>query len=405
MFKRSVDRMSIINILHFVNNGLSGTLPLFLPFIAEELHINFVDVGIIGGAYRLSLLGSLVCLSFFAGSCGISLLFRAALIYLIGYFVLFCSYNFSSVLMAFIIAGLGFGVFHTVSYTLICIWCPSSGRGAALGNFSAIGESGRIVFSSVVAYLIVVYDWKFTAFTYLLVAALIVSIAYYFFNSLLCTSNGVVIRRQGGFRGKGFSIFHPKIIFVIVAAGFDAAANSALIFYLPFILLHKGIEASYLGLISAGFFFGNLLGKIVFGRLVDKYQVEYVFMFCETLMLLLAVLLICLNNFVGIVMVSILLGTVSRGTAPVNASMLAESVRGDDELEVMFGIRGIVSQLLSSLTFPALGLLSERYGLYASMWGILLFVMLAIITIGVKLIWDWRCPRKQQLSLTGLRRA
>ena len=110
------------------------------------------------------------------------------------------------------------------------------------------------------------------------------------------------------------------------ASVIDAFANSSLFIFIPFLLAFRGIEASFIGFFTAVFFVGNLLGKIVLGRLSDRMGKEWLFICCEVGIFISLVLLAFIQGRLAIAVLALFLGFLTKGTVPITSTMIAESV-------------------------------------------------------------------------------
>ena len=105
-------------ILHFLNDGVRSTFVILLPFIAKDLSLNLSNVGFLGSAQPL--FASILALpaGFIASKLGGShFLIFLLILYSLGALTAFFSFNLLLVIIAFSTAALGFGMFHTVSFS------------------------------------------------------------------------------------------------------------------------------------------------------------------------------------------------------------------------------------------------------------------------------------------------
>lgn len=150
--------------------------------------------------------------------------------------------------------------------------------------------------------------------------------------------------------------------------GIDAFASGSLFIFLPFFLLKKGISADVLGMFAAIFFIGSFLGKAVLGRFVDTFGNKKVFILSELCMAVLIVLLTQLNSFVLIMVVAVILGGFTKGTAPVSATMLSDVVDTEGHADKAFGISGVLQGIAISISPILLGIISDKFSILAAFY-------------------------------------
>jgi len=161
------DDLTILNILHIFNDGFIVSLPLLLPFIKNELNFNLTQVGLLGSV--LNLLG--VFLAIPAGIIaskygGLKSLTWAVVFYSAGFAITSISPNFWFIALAFIIAGSGFGLFHPIAFATVANLSSKTNRGKAMGNFTAIGDLGRVGISSGITIFATYLGWRLTSGIY-----------------------------------------------------------------------------------------------------------------------------------------------------------------------------------------------------------------------------------------------
>lgn len=367
--------------LHILNDGFIVSLPLLLPFIAKSIDLNLAEVGILGTF--LNFLGVFLALpaGYLASKIGgLKVLVVAVLFYSLGFFGTYFSTSIFTLYLSFFVAGLGFGLFHPISFALVSRWSEKSNRGRLMGNFTAIGDLGRIAFASVITFLITLIGWQLTSLSYGLIAASIFIYLYWTF--FLKRHKEIESEPQKQVFNKVALVDFLKnkqFVLTSISSAIDTLASSALFIFLPFLLIERGVESSILGSFTAAFFVGNMLGKTVLGRLVDKFGNTRVFVTAELLMAVFIVLLAHTPSLILIVILSIILGAFTKGTAPVIQTMIAESVEEQGDFEKAFGVKELISGTASSAAPVLLGLVSYKFGIVNAFNLSAFFAVLAVI--------------------------
>ncbi len=146
-----------INTLHIMNDGFRASLMLFLPFIAKDLMISMTKVGLLGTAMNmLEIVLAIPAAAIAAKVGGLRLLIVTILFYTLGFFLTSISTSYLLVIVAFIVAGVSFGMFHPVAFSVVSTMFAKDERGRQLGNFTALGDLGRVGIASVVTFIITI---------------------------------------------------------------------------------------------------------------------------------------------------------------------------------------------------------------------------------------------------------
>lgn len=327
----------------------------------------------------------------FAGLCTIFFSHHLGLFNTLGIIILlnsigFLTNAFSSSLyltgFCFIIATAGFGVFHNVAFSYITATSERQSLGKAMGDFTAIGDIGRIPLASLAGFLaaISIFEipgWRVVCFAYGIGALLF---AGYIWRSFRSEIPGLVADNPPAATPKkvfpSFSILRRRqYLLPISASVLDAFGGNQIFVFLPFLLFAKGIDLKVIGGFALAFTIGCFIGKTLLGRLVDKFGARKVFLISEFILAILLVILIFGDNIFVVVGVSLLLGAVTKGTVPVIQTIIVEPSGNKDEHVGIFSIntfsRGIAN-MISPLVF---GFIASAIGIN---WA---FVIMAIISV------------------------
>lgn len=253
--------------------------------------------------------------------------------------------------------------------------------GRIVGDFTAIGEFGRICLSGFVSFIAFSIGWQKTSFIYVIISAilLIVFLFSHFKNDQINNEEDSKTNNQKQINFIEI-IKNKKFILVLLINFFDNLASSALFIFLPFLLIYKGISPSVLGAFTSAFFVGNLIGKMGLGRLTDKYKNTKVFIYAELLMILFILLLAYTNSIIFIIIFSIILGSLTMGTAPIRTTMVAETNEHHGVYEKVFAISSFFASLASALAPIILGYVADKYGIINSFNLSAIFALFAVFS-------------------------
>lgn len=378
--KLSINHLSnvgLLNILHVLNDGFIVSLPLLLPFLQKDLQLNLTQVGFLGSV--LSLLGVFLAIptGYIASKWGgLKSLTWAVAIYSFGFIATSISPSYWFVVVAFLIAGAGFGIFHPIAFASLANWTTKTGRGKAMGNFTAIGDLGRVGISAGITALASFVGWRLTSGLYGAVALGIFSFLILF--NQKDKTEITEIKRNPVSLSKFLK--HKTFLLTTLTATLDSFASSSLYVFIPFLLLSKGINPAILGTFTGFFFIGNFLGKTMLGRFVDRFGNMKVFITAELFMAINIILFILSNNWVIIIVIAVILGALTKGTVPVIQTMVAEVTEQDHAYEQVFALNALVTSIATAVAPLLFGIIADRFGIMHVFSVSAGFALLAIIS-------------------------
>lgn len=295
---------------------------------------------------------------------GLKVLVAAAFLYSLAFFATGATGTFLILLPLFIIAGIGFGVFHPIAFALIAKWTPKEKRGRAMGDFTAIGDVGRIGIAAALSFLAVAIGWQRTAMVYAVIAFIAAVFFYRYLFSKAARQKPAKKQHEPVEQLTFLQVLKNKrYVLAVMSAGFDGFASSSLFVFLPFLLLQRHVDPAFLGSFTATFFVGTFFGKALLGRFVDKLGSAKVFIVAELLMAVFIYLLAGATPLPLIITCSIVLGVFTKGTVPVLQSMVSESVEHHGNFEKAFSIESFVSSVGITLAPIVLGFTSDQFGI------------------------------------------
>jgi len=154
-----------------------------------------------------------------------------------------------------------------------------------------------------------------------------------------------------------------RFIKAIACSFIDSFASSSLFVFIPFLYMHRGASTALLGSLSGAFFVGNMLGKVVFGKITDIFESRKVFICSELIMAGLLVALSATASVPAMAVISIALGAVTKGTVPVVNTILATSIDDERLLDKAFGIASLVNGGASAAAPLLFGFITDRLGI------------------------------------------
>lgn len=374
-------------LLHFLNDGVRTTLIVLLPFVAKDLSLSLAQAGFLGASQPL--LGALLALptGYIIGRFGgIQVIFTLLLIYSLSVVGIALSFNSSMLFTLYFLAALGFGMFHTVGFALTAKNSLPENVGRNMGNFTSIGEIGRVSLPPLAVFATSLIGWRMTIGTIGIVGIVLFLISRFLSSPknahVFSEKNGNPQNHKEFLKDIVFLFSNKQAAYVTLAAIMDSLASSPIYVYLPFLLLSKGITAALLSIAMGGFFIGSLLGKTLLGLSVDKLGNRKVFIISELCMAFALIFIAQSTNYILLLFLSILLGMFTKGTSPVVQTMFSE-LANKAHYHKVFAVSELFIGLSAVLTITILGGFADRNGILLIFYATALLACMATIPIVV----------------------
>jgi predicted MFS family arabinose efflux permease len=323
---RQVQSLFSFSAFHFLDDGFSDSLYLLLPFIAAELNLSLSQVGLLKGVsssmsllqFPLSLLGERIgeLTVIVAGTFGLAG----------GFLMMSKVYTFPAILLSLIFAkGTAAGQ-HGLGSSILSKVFEVSGRRTAMGTYNFSGDMGKVCLPFLVAVMISLWDWRQAVFV-LSISGLLAGVILW---SLVRKEREVHPLPQPGEelmveRG-GWGIRNRRSFSALLTIGvIDISTRAALLTFLPFLLLQKGIPGTQVSFALTLIFAGGAVGKFVCGVFAERLGIIPMVVGTEVLT---AVGILSLIFFSPSVIWIILpfIGIVLNGTSSVLYATVAEII-------------------------------------------------------------------------------
>jgi FSR family fosmidomycin resistance protein-like MFS transporter len=363
---------------HFIDDGFTDSLYLLLPFIAAELSLNFSQVGLLKGVFSGSMALFQVPLSILGERIGELTVIAAGTFGLAGGFLLLGGvHTFLAILISLILTKATGGGQHGLSSSVLSRAFEISGRRAAMGTYNFSGDMGKVCLPFLLALMINLWGWR-QAVSVLSVLGLVAGAILWMGarekgrDSLLCSS------RQGAPTKKGdWGIRDPKSFSSLLTIGIiDITTRTALLTFLPFLLLRKGIPMAQVGFALTLLFAGGAVGKFVCGILAEWFGV--IPMVAGTEVLTSAGILSLIWSPSSLTWVTLpLVGVVLNGTSSVLYATVAEMISPSARSRG-YGLYYAITLGSGAVAPMVYGLFTDSFGLSFTLIAIALVVLLTL---------------------------
>jgi len=367
-------------LFHFLDDGFSDSIYILLPFIAAELRLSYSGIGLLRGIsygstgvfqYPLSVLGERMgeALVILLGTFGTAL----------GFLLLSKAHTFLTVLLSLLAAKTAGAGQHGLGSSVLSKVFEDSLRRAAMGTYNFSGDLGKVCVPFLLTLMINRWGWRdgllFLSLGGLGVIALTFPLVFRQKVPLPLSRS----TEEGSSRGNGWSIGweHRKRFYALLTIGIiDIAARYALLTFLPFILLQKGVPKAEFGFALTLLFVGGAVGKFVCGLLAEWVGVLPMVVGTELLTTIGILSLTVLPTF-WIWIVLPFLGIVLNGTSSVLYATVAEIIPSDSRSRG-YGIYYAVTLGMGSLSPLFFGFLTDAFGLYVTLTTTALMVLVTL---------------------------
>lgn len=358
--KMRLNKPSIsLSYLHILNDGWLASLPLLLPFIQKDLNFSFSRIGLLTSILSLASVAlAIPSASISKKYGGYKVLVFAVLLYSIAFTITGLAKSFIYIIIAFTIGSMGFGIFHPISFALIAHSSNKNELGRKMGSFTAIGDIGRIGISALVTLLVSLVSWRNTALLYSIIPIILVV-------GLIVLTKNNGLWNEKGIQSENVHGLHcnVKYILAIISSFIDSFASSSLFVFIPFLYILRGASTALLGSLSGAFFIGNMLGKIISGKITDVFGSNKIFIISELIMASLLIGLSVTESIPLMAIVSVLLGAVTKGTVPVLNTIIVNSVTDKRLIDKAFGVGSFVNGIASVIAPLLFGIITDKYGI------------------------------------------
>jgi MFS family permease len=269
---------------HFVHDGFADILYVLFPVWAGEFGLSFAQVGLLRTAYSGAMAAFQIPAGLLAERWGEARLLAAGTAATaLGFIAAGFAGGYAALLGCLLAAGLGSGVQHPLSSTLVSNAYEDGRRRVALGTYNFSGDLGKVAVPAAVAFAVPWLGWRgavlsFAAFG--LVAAVVVLLAL---TSLRIGHAPVAAEDSGRSAGSDWGIrdlrgFRALSLIQVI----DSSTRTGLLTFLPFLLIAKGSSVRAVGFALMLVFAGGAAGKFACGVLAERLGVIRTVILTET---------------------------------------------------------------------------------------------------------------------------
>lgn len=351
---------------HVLHDGFADIVYVLLPVWAAEFGLSFVQVGFLRTAYSGGMALFQIPAGLLAERLGERRLLAAGTaVTAMGFVVAGAVGGFVSLALLLLAAGLGSGVQHPLSSSLVSKAYETGARRIALGTYNFAGDLGKVAFPAGLAVAATAVGWRASTAMFGaagVAAALVISALL----RQLDAGGPEPAMDTTAERANGWGIRDRRGFLALAAIGMiDSGTRSPFLTFLPFILIAKGSTVAGVGGALAILFTGGATGKFVCGALAERMGVIRTVVLTEaaTAVGILAVVAAPLHVALPVLLP---LGIALNGTSSVLYGSVAELVMPERRTRA-YGLYYTISIGASALAPSLYGLLSDAAGVPATL--------------------------------------
>lgn len=357
-------KKKVLYLLAFLIKGWEVSLLLVLPFIQTQGKINLFQLGILAAIFSIFQIMSSLFAGHFSHTFGSKNIMIASIgFYVLAWFGIVLNVEFYFLTLIFSLGGLGSGLFVPLANSAIAQMADKN-IGKEMGDYSAFTDLGRVLLTGMTAVLTSKLGTA-SLLSYGLLAlfslALLIKIKTFDISIVNAAAKIESIKLSHLLKIKNY------VLSIFTGIG-DSFASSSLFIFIPLLLVPKGIALDSVGLLSALFFLGYAIGRMLLGRLADQYGSITILIISEVLMTVLIILLVFVNNLFLVSITLFLLGIVTRGTSPIIRGMVAKSIYQKERFDKAYSLYSfsvnssvVISRSIYGFLAATLGIASVFY--------------------------------------------
>ena len=315
---------------HFVHDGFADILYVLFPVWAREFGLSFAQVGLMRTAYSGAMASFQIPAGLLAERWGEARLLAAGTAATaLGFIAAGFAGGYIALLGCLLAAGLGSGVQHPLSSTLVSNAYEDGQRRVALGTYNFSGDLGKVAVPAAVAFAVPWLGWRGAVESFAvigLVAAFVVLLAL---TNLKVGHAPVPAKESDRSAGSDWGIrdlrgFQALSLIQVI----DSSTRTGLLTFLPYLLIAKGSSVRAVGFALMLVFAGGAAGKFACGVLAERLGVIRTVIITETATGVGILLLLALPLGPSLVLLPAL-GIALNGTSSVLYGTVADLVASD----------------------------------------------------------------------------
>ena len=315
---------------HFVHDGFADILYVLFPVWAREFGLSFAQVGLLRTVYSGAMAAIQIPAGLLAERWGEARLLAAGTAATaLGFIAAGFTGGYLALLGCLLVAGLGSGVQHPLSSTLVSNVYDAGGRRTALGTYNFSGDLGKVAVPAAVAFAVPWLGWRGAVGSYAVVGLVAAAVVLLALANLRIGHAPVPLDKADRVSGSEWGIrdvrgFQALSLIQVI----DSSTRTGFLTFLPFLLIAKGSTVRAVGFALMLVFAGGAAGKFACGVLAERLGVIRTVIVTETATGAGILLLLALPLVPALALLPAL-GIALNGTSSVLYGTVADLVESD----------------------------------------------------------------------------
>lgn len=353
---------------HGIQDGLSATLFVLLPILAQTFGLSYAEVGIV----RATKTVTATLLELPSGMLAEWFGERRLLVFGlacagVGYLLLGSADSIGMVLISLLIVGAGSAFQHALSSSVISHVFEDGGRRPALGLYNSSGDAGKLAFTGMFSLAIGVgLAWQGVITGFGLIALASGVAVLFTLRGLSVGHHRPAVDGKPKARLNKWGIRHPTGFMALsVIVFFDTAVQAGFLTFVAFLIATRGVPTNLAAVAVVLTLIGGMFGKAGCGYLAERMGVapSFVLVQCATAVGIIALLL--LPTWLAFALLPVL-GIFLQGSTSITYGSVSDFVDGDRSSRAFAVIYSVSS--LSAIVGPVVfGLVGDHFGLAMTM--------------------------------------
>jgi FSR family fosmidomycin resistance protein-like MFS transporter len=369
--------LGTVSSLHFLHDGFSEILYVFLPLWAREFGLSFAQVGIIRSAYTGGMSAFQIPAGFLAERWGERrLLAMGTALTAGGFLAAGVAGGFVSLLVVLAAAGLGSAVQHPLSSSIVSRAYEAGNRRTALGTYNFAGDVGKAGVAAAIGLAAGVVGWRAAGAAYGLIG-LAAALAIVPLLGRLGAGDAEPRAAHAAPAPRGWGIRDGRGFSALCGVGMiDNATRTGFLTFMPFVLMSKELGVGGVGLAFAMIFAGGAVGKLVCGLVADRVGVVRTVVITE--MATTAGILVVVAAPLPVALAALVpLGVALNGTSSVLYGTVADLVASERRSRA-YGLYYTLTIGASAVAPTVWGLTSDAVGVPLTLTLVALVVLVTV---------------------------
>jgi predicted MFS family arabinose efflux permease len=363
-------------LFQFIGAAIEVAFGSILAFISPDLGLSLSQTGIIKSIFNIIKIIFVFPVIYLANKySNRSLLIFSVILFSFSFILYAFSNSFIYLAIVTVVCSLGLTIRTPIGKAELAALSKGPNRGKVTGNYQTLGEFGKLLLSSLLGFTLLITGWRISILIFGILILIVILISVF----KLIREKYVDSDISSGKLDLGLLKHNKRMRYAIMCSLLDNIASSSLLVFIPFYLLFMGFEPIFIPTVSAVMLIGNIMGKFFIGRLSDKMPPAKVFIISEILMAILLLVFLSSQSIILILLVSLMLGVVTKGTVPVYQVMVANANDEHGNYKTAFGMETISNNIGAFIAASLFGYIGEVYSLPVVFIGFAITALIAVL--------------------------